>query len=59
MRNEAYFTVRRNDEGRVQRSRWVFFNSLLEQVAQLLLIKQFSFYILNENLGVSELRSWE
>ena len=28
-RNEAYVTVRRNDEGGAQRSRWVFFNSLL------------------------------
>jgi len=28
-RNEAYCTVRRNDERWAQRSRWVFFSSLL------------------------------
>ena len=29
LRSEAYFRVRRNDEGRGKRSRWAFFNSLL------------------------------
>ncbi len=29
LRNEAYFGVRRNDEGRGQRRRWAFFISLL------------------------------
>jgi hypothetical protein len=30
LRSEAYFRVRRNDEGRGKRRRWTFFNSLLE-----------------------------
>ena len=29
LRSEAYFRVRRNDEGRGKRRRWAFFNSLL------------------------------
>ena len=33
LRNEAYLDVRRNDEGQGQRSRWVFFSSLLEMVS--------------------------
>jgi len=28
LRSEAYFRVRRNDEGRGKRRRWAFFNSL-------------------------------
>jgi hypothetical protein len=30
LRSEAYFRVRRNDEGRGKRRRWAFFNSLLK-----------------------------
>ena len=30
LRNEVYLDVRRNDEGRGKRSRWVFLSSLLE-----------------------------
>ena len=30
LRSEAYFRVRRNDEGRGKRRRWAFFNSLIE-----------------------------
>jgi hypothetical protein len=29
LRSEAYFRLRRNDEGRGKRRRWAFFNSLL------------------------------
>ena len=28
LRHEAYIAVRCNDEGRVERSRWAFFNNL-------------------------------
>jgi hypothetical protein len=31
LRSESYSGVRRNDEGRGQRRRWVFFNTLLEE----------------------------
>ncbi len=32
LRSEAYVDVRRNDEGGGKRSRWAFFNSLLDLV---------------------------
>jgi hypothetical protein len=31
LRSEAYLGVRRNDEGREKRSRWVFFSGLLAE----------------------------
>ena len=49
LRSEAYSDVRRNDEGRGERSRWVFFSNLLDAE-----IRSLHLRIIHEFLSRSE-----